>query len=77
MNRRILLCSIVLVAFGLVGCQAPQEYGPNATDSDLWDLYDIRIDTEVPNQYPNGRSGLAGAGVLADGVTADPEDDAH
>ncbi len=77
MIRRLFLCSIALVVFGLAGCQAPQEFGPNATDSDLWEIHDIRIDTEVPNQYPNGRSGLAGAGVLGDGVTADPEDDAH
>ena len=76
MKRRLLLVPFTLLAFALVGCQPNQEFGPNATDTDLWDVYDIRVDTEVPNQYPNGRSGLAGAGAdIGDAHDAEPADD--
>ena len=69
MIRRSLVCCIAVVAIALVGCQPPQEFGPNATDSDLWSVRKIRPDTEVPDQYPNGRSGLAGAGAAEHGAT--------
>ena len=79
MIRRSLVLCLALVAIALVGCQPPQEFGPNATDSDLWSVTKIRPDTEVPNQYPNGRSGLAGAGATEQGaVEGDTsEEDAH
>ena len=63
MKRRALLLFLAALALILAACQPNQEYGPNATDVDLWEQYDIRIDTEVPNQYPDGRSGLTGAAV--------------
>lgn len=63
MIRRSLVCCLAVAAVGLVGCQPTQEFGPNATDVDLWSIRKIRPDTEVPDQYPDGRSGLAGAGA--------------
>ena len=71
MKRRALLFFIAALALILAACQPNQEFGPNATDVDLWERYDIRIDTEVPNQYPDGRSGLSGAAV--DGVDTGAE----
>lgn len=58
MKRRLLTLLLGLVALVLVGCQSPQDFGPRATDVDLWERHDIRPDTEVPNQYPDGLSGL-------------------
>ena len=76
MKRRSLPLLVVVIALALVACEPPQNYGPGATDVDLWKPHQIRVDTEVPNQYPNGRSGLTGAGA---GVTDAEEEpaDAH
>lgn len=78
MSRRLLLPLLVAVAMILAACQPPRDFGPHATDVDLWDPRDYRIDTEVPDQYPDGRSGLAGAGAGGvDGAYDDGAEDDH
>lgn len=61
MRNRVLPILLALSLTLIAGCQPGQEFEPNATDVDLWEVHDIRIDTEVPNQYPDGKSGLTGA----------------
>lgn len=76
MRNRVLPILLALSVTLIAGCQPGQEFGRNATDVDLWEVHDIRVDTEVPNQYPNGKSGLTGANPPGtDG--AESEDDNH
>lgn len=52
MRRRILVFLLPL-ALALAACTPPQSFPEGKTDVDLWRA-SIRVDTEVPNQYPNG-----------------------
>lgn len=56
MTTRSSLLLAALLALLLVACDPPQEFGPNTTDVEMWDVNDIRVDTEVPDQYPEGRT---------------------
>lgn len=47
------LAALIFAAL-LAACDAPADYPPGVTDTERWERNDIRIDTEVPNQYPNG-----------------------
>ncbi len=76
MRNRVLPILLALSLTLIAGCQPGQEFGPNATDVDLWEVYDIRVDSEVPDQYPNGKSGLTG-GHPAGTYGGEPEDDDH
>lgn len=48
------LFAAALLAFVLAACTPPQQFPEGTTDTELWERNDIRIDTEVPNQYPDG-----------------------
>ena len=48
-----LLLTLALIA-PLAACTAPNDLG-GKIDTDLWEV-EHRPDTEVPNQYPNGRA---------------------
>jgi hypothetical protein len=53
--RRILPLLLALaLTFLIAACTAPHDLG-GKTDSDLWEVEE-RPDTEVPNQYPDGRA---------------------
>lgn len=52
--RRPLLLALVPTLLLLAACDARRDYPPGYTDVDLWRGPSIRIDTEVPNQYPDG-----------------------
>lgn len=52
--RRRLIATLALPMLLLVACDARQTYPPGYTDVDLWQGPPIRVDTEVPNQYPHG-----------------------
>ena len=55
MQRRLTpILILVLASWALVGCDARQSYPPGYTDTDLWQGPPIRVDTEVPVQYPDG-----------------------
>lgn len=62
-TSRAFLAASLLGGALLVGCSAqPLRLTPIAqyerfTDTDAYDTRDIRPDTEVPNQYPEGRAG--------------------
>lgn len=48
-----LLLALVLTLL-MAACTAPNDYG-GKIDTDIWEVED-RPDTEVPNQYPDGRA---------------------
>ena len=53
--RRLAAGLIVAVAaLALSACESPAGYPDGTTDVELWESTDLRIDTEVPNQYPDG-----------------------
>lgn len=52
--RRRTIASLALPLLLLVACEARQSYPDGYTDTDLWNGPPIRVDTEVPNQYPDG-----------------------
>lgn len=53
MRRRLLLGLAPLLLL-LAACEARRDYPPGYTDVGLWQGPSIRVDTEVPDQYPNG-----------------------
>lgn len=52
--RRRLLLALTPALLILAACDARREYPPGYEDVGLWKGPSIRVDTEVPNQYPNG-----------------------
>lgn len=75
-----------LLAVLLVGCSAQpvrfgpvDGYNPVLTDVDAYDARDIRPDTEVPDQYPKGRTtDVADAGAHGTSTLEhDDEGDEH
>jgi outer membrane biogenesis lipoprotein LolB len=74
--KRILPLLLALaLTFLIAACTAPHDLGANTTDTDLWEV-DERPDTEVPNQYPDGRA-LGGDDHGGEGDHGDEEDDGH
>ena len=74
LRRAATAVTALLLAFALAACTPPQHYPDDVTDVDLWERTDIRVDTEVPDQYPNGRVG----GPLDEGHDAEEAgDDDH
>lgn len=52
--RRRLLFALLPTLLLFTACDARQQYPPGTTDVGLWSGPNIRENTEVPNQYPNG-----------------------
>lgn len=54
MTRILSLLLLLALLAPLAACTAPHDLN-GKIDTDLWEV-DERPDTEVPNQYPNGRA---------------------
>lgn len=54
MRRRLPLALVPVLLLLLVSCELRQTYPQGYTDVELWGGPPIRVDTEVPDQYPDG-----------------------
>ena len=72
--RRRHIATFALPLLLLVACDARREFPPGFTDVGLWQGPQIRVHTEVPDQYPNGTTREA---HLVDPIDGEGDDGAH